>query len=311
MGGTTEWKSSEVRGMDTSFIESSNLMFANRAEGYESDEQIINALLTEPNVAIVDSSALSGGGDFGSDDSRFTLAGVTSDDETFAPVTVDVLDPETGEGVPVKVIGVLDSKISTLMGMYANQETIGAIYPTAAMTSFYMTLADDTTSDAVAKQIEANLLSNGVQSTSIQDELEESQRQSAGFLKIVEGFMGLGLIVGIAAVGVISFRSVVERRQQIGVLRAIGFQRGLVSLSFLIETAFLVGVGIVSGTSLGIVLARNLTQDDEELAGTAFLIPWQFIGVVMAATVAVALVMAWIPSRQAARIAPAEALRYE
>jgi ABC-type antimicrobial peptide transport system permease subunit len=29
------------------------------------------------------------------------------------------------------------------------------------------------------------------------------------------------------------------------------------------------------------------------------------------ATVAVALLMAWIPSRQAARIAPAEALRYE
>jgi putative ABC transport system permease protein len=286
-------------------------MFGNRAIGYESDEKIIDALLTEPDVAIVDSSALSEQGDFGGDDSRFTLEGVTSDDETFAPVTVEVLDPETGEGVPVKVIGVLDSKVSTLMGFYASQETINAIYPTAVMTSFYMALADDTTSDAMAKQIEASLLSNGVQSTSIQDELEDSQRQSAGFLKIVEGFMGLGLIVGIAAVGVISFRSVVERRQQIGVLRAIGFQRGLVSLSFLIETAFLVGVGVISGTSLGIVLARNLLRDDEQTAGAAFLVPWSFIGILMAATVAVALLMAWIPSRQAARIAPAEALRYE
>ena len=40
------------------------------------------------------------------------------------------------------------------------------------------------------------------------------------------GFMGLGLIVGVAALGVISARSVVERRQQIGVLRSIGFRRG-------------------------------------------------------------------------------------
>jgi putative ABC transport system permease protein len=211
----------------------------------------------------------------------------------------------------VKIIGVLDSKISTLVGLYANQDTINAIYPDSVMSSYYIRLADDSKSDAVAKQIEAKLLSNGVQATSIQGELEDSQRQSAGFLKIVEGFMGLGLIVGIAAVGVISFRSVVERRQQIGVLRAIGFQRNMVSLSFLIETAFLVGVGVISGTALGIMLARNLFRDDEGAAGAAFLIPWPFITIVLVTTVAVALLMAWIPSRQAARIAPAEALRYE
>ena len=38
--------------------------------------------------------------------------------------------------------------------------------------------------------------------------------------------MGLGLIVGVAALGVITARAVVERRQQIGVLRAIGFRSG-------------------------------------------------------------------------------------
>jgi len=37
--------------------------------------------------------------------------------------------------------------------------------------------------------------------------------------------MALGLIVGIAALGVIAFRSVVERRQEIGMMRAIGFQQ--------------------------------------------------------------------------------------
>jgi putative ABC transport system permease protein len=311
MGGTTEWKSSEIRGMDKDFITNSDLKFGNRAEGYDSDAKIIAALQSEPNVAIIDSTALSGQGGFGTEDSMFVLEGVTNDDKTFTPVTVEVLDPATGKGVPVKIIGVLDSKISTLVGLYANQDTINAIYPDSVMSSYYIRLADDSQSDAVAKQIEAKLLSNGVQATSIQGELEDSQRQSAGFLKIVEGFMGLGLIVGIAAVGVISFRSVVERRQQIGVLRAIGFQRNMVSLSFLIETAFLVGVGVISGTALGIMLARNLFRDDEGAAGAAFLIPWPFITIVLVTTVAVALLMAWIPSRQAARIAPAEALRYE
>src|SRR5438552_7786672 len=42
------------------------------------------------------------------------------------------------------------------------------------------------------------------------------------FLGIFEAFLALGLVVGIAGLGVISIRSVVERRKEIGVLRAIG-----------------------------------------------------------------------------------------
>ena len=60
--------------------------------------------------------------------------------------------------------------------------------------------------------------------------------------------MGLGLIVGVAALGVISARAVVERRQQIGVLRAIGFRRGMVQLSFLLESSFIALTAIVVGT---------------------------------------------------------------
>ena len=69
--------------------------------------------------------------------------------------------------------------------------------------------------------------------------------------------MGLGLIVGLAAVGVIAFRSVVERRQQIGMLRAIGFQKQMVSFVFLLETAYVVVLGIIAGTVMGLILAQE------------------------------------------------------
>ena len=72
------------------------------------------------------------------------------------------------------------------------------------------------------------------------------------------GFMGLGLIVGVAALGVISARSVVERRQQIGVLRSIGFQRGMVQLSFLLESSFIALTAIGVGTALGLTIAFNV-----------------------------------------------------
>jgi putative ABC transport system permease protein len=311
MSGTSDWKPYEVRGMNQAFIEDSSLTFGQRAEGYDSDKAIIQALLTQPNVAVVDVFALGGNGDFGGNGDGFQLSGVSVDDKTFAPAPVEVINPETGQPVTVTVIGVLDSKIGTLTGLYANQATIDTIYPSAVMTSYYIALADESQAETVANKIESTLLPYGVQAASIQEELADGQKQSASFLRIIEGFMGLGLIVGIAAVGVIAFRSVVERRQQIGVLRALGFQKAMVSLSFLIETAFIVGMGVISGTALGLVLARNLFMSDDAAKSASFLVPWPTITVILSATMAVALLMAWIPSRQAARIAPAEALRYE
>ena len=48
-------------------------------------------------------------------------------------------------------------------------------------------------------------------------------------------FIGIGLAAGLAALGVIAVRAVVERRQQIGVLRSIGFRSGYVGIEMLIE----------------------------------------------------------------------------
>src|SRR5829696_4644277 len=155
-----------------------------------------------------------------------------------------------------------------MWGIFANTDTVRALYPNADFTqAYFIQLKDPDKAGDMADVVEAALLKNGVQATSIEDALEDSQRQSTGFLYIIQGFMGLGLVVGIAAIGVIAFRSVVERRQQIGVLRALGFQRDMISLSFLIETVFVVGIGVLAGSLLGILLARNLFTSDEVGAG--------------------------------------------
>jgi putative ABC transport system permease protein len=129
----------------------------------------------------------------------------------------------------------------------------------------------------------------------------------------MQGFMGLGLVVGIAAVGVIAFRTVVERRQQIGMLRAIGFSRGQVALSFLLESSFVTLLGIITGLGLAILLSFFLltssSMSDMGLEG--FFIPWLEVVPTCVVAYLAALVMTFIPSRQAASIPIAEALRYE
>jgi putative ABC transport system permease protein len=49
---------------------------------------------------------------------------------------------------------------------------------------------------------------------------------------------------------VASAQAVVERRQQIGILRALGLRRRMIQLSFLIEASFIALTAIVVGTGL-------------------------------------------------------------
>jgi putative ABC transport system permease protein len=308
VSGSDSWKQASVHGMDAAFLDRSELAFQQRAKGYETDEAIIEALRSEPNVAVATSWMLDYDGR--EEDDTMVLSGLTSDQATFSPYEIE-LAGDNGTTHTVRVIGIVDSEVSTLNGLYANQSTIDTVYPQMDVMSYYIALGNEGQSSDIAKEIEAALMHNGAQVASIQDELEEAQQQDAGFLYLVQGFMALGLFVGIAAVGVIAFRSVVERRQQIGVLRALGYQQGMVSLSFLLETAFIVGMGVISGITLAVILSRNMFTADAESAGVGFTVPWAQIGLMAIATVVIALLMTWMPSRQAARIAPAQALRYE
>src|SRR5438034_11754721 len=122
----------------------------------------------------------------------------------------------------------------------------------------------------------------------------------------MQGFMALGLLVGVAALGVISTRAVVERRQQIGVLRAIGYQRGMVASSFLIESSFVALLGILVGVVLGLILSYNLVQfQAQNNPNVHFDVPWLQIGGIVLVAYVISLISTVLPARNAANIYPA------
>ena len=144
--------------------------------------------------------------------------------------------------------------------------------------------------------------------------LSDAISASLLFDRLIEGFMGLGLIVGVAALGVISARSVVERRQQIGVLRAIGFRRRMVQLAFLLESSFVALTAIVVGTALGLAVAYNVIADTRRQPSwqhMGFDVPWLTLALIFFLVYAVAMATTLAPARRASRVYPAEALRYQ
>jgi putative ABC transport system permease protein len=97
-------------------------------------------------------------------------------------------------------------------------------------------------------------------------------------------------------------------------MRAIGFRRRMVEASFLLESSFLALTSIVVGTLLGLVLAWNIIDDTRRQpswAGLTLDIPWSNLAVIFVLVYAVAMIATIAPARRAARVRPAEALRYE
>src|SRR5439155_1443712 len=145
---------------------------------------------------------------------------------------------------------------------------------------------------ATAKRLESAFLAHGMQADSLKKLLDEAVSANLTFDRLIEGFMGLGLIVGVAALGVITARAVVERRQQIGVLRAIGFRKRLVQLSFLLESSFVAGTAILVGTTLGLAVAHNVVSDARRTPSwesMSFHVPWLSLAVIFLTVYLVAL----------------------
>jgi putative ABC transport system permease protein len=298
-----------VRGLTPGFIENGSVPLGNRARGYETDRAVWDALNSDPNVAVIDGFTIRNG--FGP--SEFHLQGVAEGDKVFDAPTITVRDKVSGKTRDVKIIGIIAFGSSqNFMGVFVSQQAFLDTFGTPLLSVHYAALTDPGSSGDVAKEIESSLLSAGVQAKSLKDIADERNALSRNFLYLMQAFMGLGLIVGIAAIGVIAFRTVVERRQQIGMLRAIGYKRGQVQLSFLLESGFVTLLGVVSGIGLSIWLSYFLvTGSDFPGDGDHYYVPWLQIGVIAGFTIVASLLMTLIPARQAARIPTAEALRYE
>ena len=306
-----------VRGLDRAFLEHTSFDLGKIAEGYGSSHEVWQAIASRPNLAVVDSTIVPRRDNFNfAAPTDFRLTGFYFDEGPMEPIPVQVRDAQSGKSVELTVIGILSETAPLEMaGISTSQKTLdGSFQGRAYPTIFYFDLAPGVDASQAANELESAFLSYGMEAESIRKVMEDVTAGSVTFNRLIQGFLGLGLLVGVAALGVISARSVVERRQQIGVMRAIGFRRRMVEASFLLESSFLALTSIVVGTLLGLVLAWNIIADTRRQpswAGLTLDIPWLNLLVIFLLVYAVAIVATIAPARRASRVQPAEALRYE
>ena len=305
-----------LQGVDSGYTENVGYGFKSTVAGYDTSYEVWTALRTEKNTAVISSDIAPSRSNFTVGDARpaIKLSGFYGEDKTLPDdLYIEVEDPESGEARNLHVIGVLEDTAFFAPGVTTSRATVNDLAGTVVPAqSYQFGLKDGVDPGTVAKDLEKAFADNGLQAVAIKQEIENGSTSQGLFNNLLMGFMGLGLLVGIAALGVIAARSVVERRQQIGMLRALGFQRGQVRLAFLIESSFVALLGIGLGVALGAALSVGIVDSfAEQISGIRYTVPWSTLGVIVGLAYVASLLTTFLPASQASRVYPAEALRYE
>jgi putative ABC transport system permease protein len=331
--------------VDGGFLQGYGLHLSARANGFSSDAAIWQALQTHANYALIDSSAVpysasslanpgvydpsapqadQAGGPaippgFSPYDT-FTLSGVYQGDKSFPATPVWVADANDRQSLKVTIIGIVDNSDSAHFGLYLSQ----ALYTNAGLAkpvdpdnpqleSYYFKVAQGQDKRALTLALGSAFLDNGLETTVLADVILQARGPRILLSDVLLGIVGITLLLGVAALAITGTRAVIERRQQIGMLRALGCSRSLVRGSFLLES-FLVGaIGSTLGIVLGLILASNIFAAnffEQYQTGLFFSIPWQQLEIIIAVSLLASLLGALLPAWQAGKVTPAEALRY-
>lgn len=294
---TTKPESWQITGFDESLLARGVPKLNDRLERFgKDDRKVWEAVMTDPTLVILSDFFLQRGGP---PESRLEVG-----DE------IKAYDNVSGRVATLTIAGKVDSDF-IFSGPMVGKQFLGSFATSVTPSRHYVAVKPGADPEVVADQLTGELIGYGVDAATFSEFIGEALQQQQGFMALMRGYLGLGLVIGIAGLGVVMVRAVRERRRQIGMLRAMGFQSRLVRQAFLIEAAFLAVQGVVMGTVLALVTSYNMLTNSDFFGESSitFEIPTMSIIVVSAVALVASLAAASFPAGQASKIKPAVALR--
>lgn len=290
----TERSTGTVIGVDRNFVANSTFGMTLYMDKYGSPEEVWEAVMSDPYLVITNAPP----NDFGPP--------MEMDIELGSTV---VFYDEGDRPVNKTIVGFMDQYF--INGFFMSKEAVEVHHNISSSTLFFFNIKEGVDADALAIEMNKEFIRYGFQTIVIATVVQDALSAAYMFFNLFTGFMGLGLVVGIAGLGVISLRSVYERRLEIGMMRAIGFKRRMIRYVFLMENSFITITGIILGSVLGIALGWLLWFDGFEPMSWKFYVPWNSI--LMVGIIAYgAMFLTAIPSaHKASKVTPSEALRFE
>lgn len=182
----------------------------------------------------------------------------------------------------------------------------------------YMTLTVRVKDPAKVAQVQDAIKKMDFRTFSVLDATKSLRR----FFTVLDLFLGifgsLALIVATLAIINTLVMAVLERRREIGVMKAIGASDRDVKSLFFAEAGAMGLLGGILGIGLGCAIGKAINvgtgiylRNHQLPAEAVWVLPTQLVGWFMLFSVGVSLLAGWYPARRAARLDPVQTLKYE
>ncbi|WP_459202291.1 ABC transporter permease [Methanococcus sp. CF] len=233
---------------------------------------------------------------------------------------IDLGDKIEINGKKYKVVGVLeplgnpDDDNSIVIPYEAASEVFDV---TDEYNIFMVKIRDGEDVTKVADEIEKELEdSRGDENFSVltSEQLAESINSIFSVLTIfLVGVAGISLLVGAVGISNTMHMSILERRKDIGILKALGAENNTILSIFVVEAGFLGLFGGIIGTILGILIAKSI-EYIAAISGYGLIrawISWELIVGVLIFSFVVGILSGYFPARSGAKLNPVDTLRGE
>jgi len=139
------------------------------------------------------------------------------------------------------------------------------------------------------------------------DILSTASSVTSTFTALLSGIAAISLIVGGIGIMNIMLVTVTERTREIGLRKALGAKKKVITYQFLLESIILTGAGGILGMIFGILASLIIAH----FIGLPLVISFSSIGLAIGVSGVIGILFGWYPANKAANLQPIEALRYE
>ena len=170
----------------------------------------------------------------------------------------DTMTIDTGAATPVTLRFVGALRDSVLQGELVMAEgQFVRLFPGQEGYRFFLIDAPDVRTTDQARQlaeiIEKDLQPFGVDAVSTVERLDAFHRVENTYLSTFQALGGLGLLLGTIGLATVMFRNVLERRRELALLRAVGYDARHITVMIGAETLFLLLSGLAAGAGCAVV----------------------------------------------------------